>query len=159
MPASASVDAGSHASSLTHECKPAFHLLPHPLHPVPPRDKSKRGHACCYARAQAIPTHISGRPGVPCAGNTNPYIWSAWGWLEFKTANIERARKLFDAATVVSPTHAAAWHKWGHMEKSEGKYARARDLWLKVRVRVGACVCLCSCARPWGGEGGGRARA
>ncbi|KAF5836098.1 hypothetical protein DUNSADRAFT_6469 [Dunaliella salina] len=69
--------------------------------------------------------------GCQNTGNTNPYIWSAWGWLEFKTANIERARKLFDAATVVSPTHAAAWHKWGFMEKSEGKYGRARDLWLK----------------------------
>ena len=80
-------------------------------------------------------------------GNTNPYIWSAWGWLEFKNANVERARKLFDAATVVSPGHTAAWHKWGYLEKSEGKYGRARDLWLKVGVCLCVDVCACVCVR------------
>ncbi len=74
----------------------------------------------------------------------NAYIWSAWGWLEFKTGNIARARQLFDAATVVDDTHACAWHKWGLLEKSEGNYLRARDLWMKVRVRS-ACVCVCVC--------------
>ena len=64
------------------------------------------------------------------AGNTNAYIWSAWGWLEFKTGNLSRARKLFDAATVVDESHACAWHKWGSLEKSAGNYLRARDLWM-----------------------------
>jgi hypothetical protein len=72
------------------------------------------------------------RAAAAAAGNTNPYIWSAWGWLEFKTGNVSRARKLFDAATVVDDTHACAWHKWGLMEKSEGNYLRARDLWMQV---------------------------
>lgn len=43
-----------------------------------------------------------------------------------------RARKLFDAATVVDETHACAWHKWGMLEKSQGNYLRARDLFMQV---------------------------
>lgn len=66
-------------------------------------------------------------------GNTNPYIWSAWGWLEAQTGNADRARKLYDAAVVVDGTHACAWHKWGMLEKAQGNYARARDLWMQVR--------------------------
>ena len=65
-------------------------------------------------------------------GNTNSYLWAAWGWLEFKTGNINRARKLFDAAIVVDDTHACAWHKWGMLERSQGNYLRARDLWMQV---------------------------
>lgn len=67
-------------------------------------------------------------------GNTNPYIWSAWGWLEFKAGHVDRARKLFDAAIVVDDTHACAWHKWGMLEKSQGNYPRARDLWMQVGI-------------------------
>jgi len=69
--------------------------------------------------------------GCTNTGNTNPYIWSAWGWLEFKTGNVARARKLFDAATVVDEAHACAWHKWGTLEKSQGNYLRARDLFMQ----------------------------
>lgn len=69
--------------------------------------------------------------GVTNTGNRNAYIWSAWGWLEFKTGNTSRARQLFDAATVVDSTHACAWHKWGLLERSEGNYLRARDLWMQ----------------------------
>jgi tetratricopeptide (TPR) repeat protein len=32
---------------------------------------------------------------------------------------------------VASPQHAAAWHGWGLLEKDQGNYLRARDLWLK----------------------------
>lgn len=67
------------------------------------------------------------------AGNVNPYIWSAWGWLEARTGNVERARKLYDAAVVVDGTHACAWHKWGMLEKGQGNFTRARDLWMQVR--------------------------
>lgn len=42
------------------------------------------------------------------------------------------ARKLFDAAVVVDETHACAWHKWGMLERSEGNFMRARDLWMQV---------------------------
>jgi len=69
--------------------------------------------------------------GTVNTGNTSAYIWSAWGWLEFRTGNIARARKLFDAAVVVDETHACAWHKWGMLEKSQGNYLRARDLWMQ----------------------------
>lgn len=41
------------------------------------------------------------------------------------------ARKLFDAAVVVDETHACAWHKWGMLERAEGNYMRARDLWMQ----------------------------
>ncbi|PNH03984.1 PsbB mRNA maturation factor Mbb1, chloroplastic, partial [Tetrabaena socialis] len=64
-------------------------------------------------------------------GNSNAYIWSSWGWLESKTGNIDRARKLYDAAVVVDSTHACAWHKWGMLEKKQGNYTRARDLWMQ----------------------------
>jgi hypothetical protein len=43
---------------------------------------------------------------------------------------VDRARQLYDAATVVDSSHACAWHKWGLLEKSEGNFARARDLWV-----------------------------
>ena len=49
---------------------------------------------------------------------------------------MDRARQLFDAAVVVEPKHGAAWHKWGILEKSQGNYQGARDLWVQVR---GAC--------------------
>ena len=46
---------------------------------------------------------------------------------------MDRARQLFDAAVVVEPKHGAAWHKWGILEKSQGNYQGARDLWVQVR--------------------------
>eukprot|EP00882_Tetradesmus_deserticola_P020389 GHRQ01022028.1.p1 GENE.GHRQ01022028.1~~GHRQ01022028.1.p1 ORF type:complete len:331 (+),score=89.53 GHRQ01022028.1:166-1158(+) len=67
--------------------------------------------------------------GTTATGNTSPYIWAAWGYLESLTGNVSRARKLFDAAIVVDATHAAAWHKWGMLEMRQGNYLRARDLW------------------------------
>lgn len=60
------------------------------------------------------------------AGNTSPYIWASWGYLESITGNVSRARKLFDASIVVNETHAAAWHKWGMLEMRQGNYLRAR---------------------------------
>jgi tetratricopeptide (TPR) repeat protein len=59
-------------------------------------------------------------------GNTNPYIWAAWGYLEYRAGDVSRARKLFDAAIVVDETHAAAWHKWGMLEMRQGNFLRAR---------------------------------
>ena len=32
---------------------------------------------------------------------------------------------------MAAPTHAAAWHGWGLLEKQQGNFLRARDLWLK----------------------------
>ncbi|GAX83851.1 hypothetical protein CEUSTIGMA_g11276.t1 [Chlamydomonas eustigma] len=69
--------------------------------------------------------------GTEATGNNSPFIWSAWGWLEFKTGNVSAARKLYDAAVLIDETHACAWHKWGVLERSEGNYLRARDLWMQ----------------------------
>lgn len=33
---------------------------------------------------------------------------------------------------LVNPSHAAAWHAWGMLEKREGNFAAAKDLWIKV---------------------------
>lgn len=74
-----------------------------------------RGMLCCAVTCCAV-----------CAGNTSPYIWASWGYLESVTGNVSRARKLFDAAVVVDDTHAAAWHKWGMLEMRQGNYLRAR---------------------------------
>ena len=65
------------------------------------------------------------------ADNSNPFIWSSWGYLERRSGNAALARRLFDAATVVDEEHACAWHNWGLLEKEEGNYPRARDLWTK----------------------------
>jgi tetratricopeptide (TPR) repeat protein len=72
-----------------------------------------------------MPTYAAAAAAA-AAGNTSPYIWAAWGYLESLTGNVARARKLFDAAIVVDETHAAAWHKWGMLEMRQGNYLRAR---------------------------------
>jgi len=41
--------------------------------------------------------------------------------------------QLFDAAIVANKRHAASWHGWGLLEKRQGNFARAKDLWLKVK--------------------------
>lgn len=38
--------------------------------------------------------------------------------------NVSLARKLYDAAIVANPQHAAAWHGWGLLEKDQGNYLR-----------------------------------
>lgn len=58
------------------------------------------------------------------AGGTNAHIWSAWAYLAAKMGNISLARKLYDAAIVANPQHAAAWHGWGLLEKDQGNYLR-----------------------------------
>lgn len=69
--------------------------------------------------------------GCTATGGTNAHIWSAWAYLAAKMGNISLARKLYDAAIVANPQHAAAWHGWGLLEKDQGNYLRARDLWLQ----------------------------
>lgn len=41
--------------------------------------------------------------------------------------------QLFDAALVANNKHAASWHGWGLLEKRQGNFRKARDLWMKVR--------------------------
>lgn len=40
--------------------------------------------------------------------------------------------QLFDAALNANNKHAASWHGWGLLEKQQGHFKKARDLWLKV---------------------------
>ncbi|KAL4435899.1 hypothetical protein ABPG77_000661 [Micractinium sp. CCAP 211/92] len=69
--------------------------------------------------------------GCTATGGTNAHIWAAWAYLAAKLNNVGLARRLYDAAIVANPQHAAAWHGWGLLEKEQGNYLRARDLWVK----------------------------
>jgi len=69
--------------------------------------------------------------GCAATRGINPYLWTAWANLAVKRGNVTLARKLFDAAIVASNKHAAAYHGWGLMEKIQGNFARARDIWIR----------------------------
>lgn len=69
--------------------------------------------------------------GSAATGGTNAHIWTAWAYLASKRSDIALARKLYDAAIVANPRHAAAYHGWGLLEKKQGEYARARDIWIR----------------------------
>lgn len=68
--------------------------------------------------------HALACPPAPAAGGTNAHIWAAWAYLAAKLGNVSLARRLYDAAIVASPTHAAAWHGWGLLEKDQGNFLR-----------------------------------
>ena len=40
--------------------------------------------------------------------------------------------QLFDASLVANNQHAASWHGWGLLEKRQGNFKKARELWMKV---------------------------
>lgn len=69
--------------------------------------------------------------GCAATKGVNPFIWTAWANLAVKRGNVALARKLFDAAIVASPGHAAAYHGWGLLEKSQNNFMRARDIWIR----------------------------
>lgn len=69
--------------------------------------------------------------GCAATKGVNPFIWTAWANLAVKRGNVALARKLFDAAIVASSSHAAAYHGWGLLEKSQNNYMRARDIWIR----------------------------
>lgn len=69
--------------------------------------------------------------GCTATGGTNAHIWTAWAYLAARQRKTQLARKLYDAAVVASPTHAAAYHGWGLLEKAQGNFLRARDIWTK----------------------------
>ena len=64
------------------------------------------------------------RTPCPAAGGTNAHLWSAWAYLAAKMGSVSLARKLYDAAIVANPQHAAAWHGWGLLEKEQGNFLR-----------------------------------
>ena len=79
--------------------------------------------------------------GATATRGENAHVWQAWATLEARVAAAgwgvngngnkgnggaaaaaadaaaRKAARLFDAATVADPAHAAAWHGWGMMEK------------------------------------------
>lgn len=67
---------------------------------------------------------VCNTPGSPSTGGTNAHIWAAWAYLAARQGNVALARRLYDAALVASPQHAAAWHGWGLLEKDQGNYLR-----------------------------------
>lgn len=69
--------------------------------------------------------------GSATTGGTNAYIWTAWAYLSARRGDVAMARRLYDAAIVASSVHAAAYHGWGMLEKSEGNYTGARDIWTR----------------------------
>lgn len=88
--------------------------------------------------------------GATATRGENAHVWQAWATLEARVAAsgwgvngngnkgnsgaaaaaadaaARKAARLFDAATVADPAHAAAWHGWGLMEK---RYGRRRRRW------------------------------
>ena len=69
--------------------------------------------------------------GSAATGGTNAHIWTAWAYLAGRRNNTALARRLYDAAIVASPAHAAAYHGWGLLEKFAGNVTRARDVWAR----------------------------
>jgi tetratricopeptide (TPR) repeat protein len=69
--------------------------------------------------------------GAAATRGANAHVWAAWAHLAARRGRAAQARKLFDAAVVAAPDHAAAYHGWGMLEKKEGRYAAARDVWVR----------------------------
>lgn len=69
--------------------------------------------------------------GCTATGGTNAHIWTSWAYLAAQKGDTRLARKLYDAAIVANPQHAAAWHGWGLLERKAGDVVKARDLWTK----------------------------
>ena len=66
--------------------------------------------------------------GSAATGGTYAHIWTAWAYLAARRNNAALARRLYDAAIVASPAHAAAYHGWGLLEKFEGNVTRSSRL-------------------------------
>ncbi|KAA8496068.1 PsbB mRNA maturation factor Mbb1, chloroplastic [Porphyridium purpureum] len=67
----------------------------------------------------------------------SPYLLQAWGVLEQKLGNIDRAKELLLAATKADPKHAASWVATGVLEmKILRNPSRAREC-LETATRVG----------------------
>lgn len=83
--------------------------------------------------------------GCTATGGTNAHIWSAWAYLAAKLKNVSLARKLYDAAIVANPMHAAAWHGWGLLEKEQENYLRCGTVRYGSGTahRAGLFVCMC----------------
>ena len=48
--------------------------------------------------------------------------------------------QLYDAALVANKEHAAAYHGWGLLEKREGNFKKARDIWMRVNSLLSLCT-------------------
>ena len=54
--------------------------------------------------------------------------------VDIASAEVNVNLQYFNAAVLVDPSHGASWHAWGMLEKKEGNFVAARDLWVKVRL-------------------------
>lgn len=83
---------------------------------------------------QAAPTHTFGHRGQiwsqSAATSPAPARYRCSDYTHNTATNNTNSRQMYDAATVADEAHAAAWHGWGLLEKREGNFLRARDLWL-----------------------------
>ena len=57
--------------------------------------------------------------------------------VDLASAEVNVDLQYFNAAVLVDPSHGASWHAWGMLEKKEGNFVAARDLWVKVRLPPG----------------------
>lgn len=98
----------------------------------------------CTTSLPALPASC-----LPAAGGTNAHIWAAWAYLAAKLGNVSLARRLYDAAIVANPLHAAAWHGWGLLEKEQGNFLRCVLCCLHAcrgcRGCQSCCCCCCYC--------------
>ena len=60
--------------------------------------------------------------------------------------NFAKARQYFEGALVADPTHSAAYHAWGMMERQVGDWERARTLFLEG---IQKCALSSSCFMLW----------
>lgn len=65
--------------------------------------------------------------GVRLAPSSGP-LWTAWGLLEHRRANVAKGREIFRKATNVDPKHASAWHSWALLEARQCNFAKASEL-------------------------------
>lgn len=70
--------------------------------------------------------------GCQATQGENAYLWQCWADLENKLGNMNKARELFDAATVANKSHIAAWHGWAVLELEQGNVKKGRSLLSKA---------------------------
>ncbi|KAL9254072.1 high chlorophyll fluorescent 107-like protein [Drosera capensis] len=70
--------------------------------------------------------------GCQATQGENAYLWQCWADLENKLGNTNKARELFDAATVANKSHIAAWHGWAMLELEQGNVKKGRSLLSKA---------------------------
>lgn len=66
--------------------------------------------------------------GINLVTTSGP-LWSAWGLLEERRGNIDKARELFENSTKNDPKFGSAWHSWALLESRRCNFERASELY------------------------------